>query len=379
MAMPQSANFAVTACISPRKQSGKILAPVRVSRMVCFAVSLILAISASTVAPSAYGQTTADPTSTQTVAQSQTGDVGGGSAATSAESDDTQNGERSTGSAGLTSQTALSAEQIINILQETPDLVVELKSELADRLEQQGIQIDPTDISDQELYSQISSNANLRASITSVLRARGYVSEDDLQSMGSSVPQETTPNLLSSANPSLLPGGDAAEAGLAASVGRGGGLPGFGGNSDSVNPAQSMRPDRIPRNATENPRSQEKVNASTDSPSVLRRPAPYNLQSMRDLYAQIPSESARLKRFGSDVFTNRDVSAIANGISGLGTPLDVPLGPDYIVGPGDTLTVNIWGGVTQSITRTVDRDGRIFLPEAGSIQLAGLFSRKRRA
>ncbi|MGB6193556.1 MAG: SLBB domain-containing protein [Terracidiphilus sp.] len=48
------------------------------------------------------------------------------------------------------------------------------------------------------------------------------------------------------------------------------------------------------------------------------------------------------------------------------------LGPDYIVGAGDTLTIHLWGGVTQSITRTVDRDGRIFLPEAGSIQLAGL-------
>jgi protein involved in polysaccharide export with SLBB domain len=50
----------------------------------------------------------------------------------------------------------------------------------------------------------------------------------------------------------------------------------------------------------------------------------------------------------------------------------VPLGPDYIVGAGDTLTINLWGGVTQSLTRTVDRDGSIFLPEAGSIQLAGL-------
>ncbi|HEY1579060.1 MAG TPA: SLBB domain-containing protein [Terracidiphilus sp.] len=370
--MSQSASFAVTASISLHKQFSKILAPTRAFWMVCFAVALILAISASTVAPSAYGQVTADPTSTQTAAQSQTGDIGGGSAATSADSDDSADRDSSAGLAGTPPPTALSADQIINILQESPDLVVELKSELADRLEQQGTQIHPNDISDEMLYSQISSNANLRASITSVLRARGYVSGDDLQSMGSRVPQENTPNLLSSASPSLLPGGDATEAGLATSVGRSGGLPSLGGNSDSVNPAQSMRPDRIPRNAAENRRSQEKVNASTDSPSVLRRPAPYNLQSMRDLYAQIPTESARLKRFGSDVFTNRDVSAIANGISGPDTPLDVPLGPDYIVGSGDVLTINLWGGVTQSITRTVDRDGRIFLPEAGSIQLVGL-------
>ena len=70
-------------------------------------------------------------------------------------------------------------------------------------MQQQGVQIDPNDISDEMLYSQISSNANLRASITSVLRARGYVSDNDLQSVGSSVPQEDTPNSLSSAGSSL--------------------------------------------------------------------------------------------------------------------------------------------------------------------------------
>ena len=120
----------------------------------------------------------AAPTSTQTAAQSQTDDTGSGSAATSADKSTTRgDGDSSTGLAGSTPQTALSADQIINILQQSPDLVVELKSELADRMQQQGMQIDPNDISDQMLYNQISSNANLRASITTVLRARGYVSE----------------------------------------------------------------------------------------------------------------------------------------------------------------------------------------------------------
>lgn len=356
MRMPQSASFAVTASISPRKQSSKILAPTRASRIVCCAVALILTISASTVAPTAYGQATAGPTSTQTAAQSQTGDIGGESAATSAERDDTAGGGRSTGSAGLMSQTALSAERIINILQESPDLVVELKSELADRMQQQGVQVDPNQISDQELYSQISSNANLRASITSVLRARGYISDDDLQSVASPFMQSD----------------GSAEAGLTARTGMSEGSLQFDESAGSESVAQSSRPHRNQQRTLENNRREQETNASTDLPRVLRSPTPYDLQSMRDLYAQIPTESARLKRFGSDVFINRDVSAIANGISGRDTPLDVPLGPDYIVGPGDTLTVNLWGGVTQSITRTVDRDGRILLPEAGSIQLAGL-------
>ena len=48
------------------------------------------------------------------------------------------------------------------------------------------------------------------------------------------------------------------------------------------------------------------------------------------------------------------------------------MGPDYVVGPGDKLTIDLWGGLTQTFQRTVDRDGRILLPDAGAIQVAGL-------
>jgi protein involved in polysaccharide export with SLBB domain len=370
--MPRSASFAITANISSNQQPCRILSSARVPRMGCFVAAWILAISTSTVALPVYGQANAGPASTQIVAQSQPGDTVSGSAATSADSDGSNDGERSTGFADLRPQTALSADQIINILQESPDLVVELKSELADRMQQQGVQVDPNDVSDDMLYSQISSNASLRASITSVLRARGYVSDDDLQSVGSSVSQESTPNLLSSESSSLSRRIDGTDADAAASVGGNGGLPRFGENGDSANPASLLRPGSSRQSTAANRRRQEKANASTDLPRVLQRPAPYDLQSMRELYTQIPTETTRLERFGSEVFVNRDVSAVTIGNSGRNTPLDVPLGPDYIVGTGDTLTIKLWGGVTQSITRTVDRDGRIFLPEAGSIQLAGL-------
>jgi protein involved in polysaccharide export with SLBB domain len=370
--MPPSASFTVVANIDPRQQPRISLGSVRLSRIFCFAAAGILVLLSSIAALPAYGQGMAAATSTQTTAQSQTDDSGSGSAAMSANSNDTEIGDSSTGFVGMAPSTALSADQIINILQESPDLVVELKSELADRMQQQGMQIDPNDISDQMLYRQISSNANLRASITSVLRARGYVSDDDLQSMGSSVPEEDAPRSLSSAHSSLSRGDDAAEAGLAASVGISGGLPRVGEGGGTTSEAPFMRPGGNRQSGAEGLRREEKANASTDPPKVLRRPAPYDLESMRDLYTQIPTETSRLRRFGSDVFVNRDASAVTIGISGRNTPLDVPLGPDYIVGAGDTLTIDLWGGVTQSITRTVGRDGRIFLPEAGSIQLAGL-------
>jgi protein involved in polysaccharide export with SLBB domain len=340
--------------------------------MGCFSATLILAILASIAALPAYGQATGNPAATQATAQFQTDGAGGGPTATSAALADAEEGGRSTGFTGLTSQTTLSAGQIIHILQESPDLVVDLKSGLADRMRQQGVQIDPNQISDQDLYNQIASNANLRASITSVLRARGYISDSDLESVGASGPQEGIPNLSSADKSSLLQHNDVTEEDAAAIAGKSGELPRSGAVGNAANPAPLNRLGVSRLGIAENQRRLEKANASTDLPKVLQRPAPYDLQSMRDLYTQIPSEAAELRRFGSDVFINRDISGTAIGVSARETPLDVPLGPDYIVGPGDTLTINLWGGVTQSITRTVDRDGRIFLPEAGSIQLAGL-------
>ena len=52
--------------------------------------------------------------------------------------------------------------------------------------------------------------------------------------------------------------------------------------------------------------------------------------------------------------------------------MDIPIGPDYILGVGDGLIINLWGGVSQSFSRTVDREGKIVLPEAGTIVVAGL-------
>lgn len=372
MPMPQSAISSVVAIVAPSPPPRMGIGSACMSWMLSVAVVSMVALLSSAAALPAHGQGMPSPTSTQTTAEPQAGDIGGESAARPAETDDMGDGQRSTGSAGLTSQTALSAEQIINILQESPDLAVELKSELADRMQQQGIQIEPNQISDQMLYTQISTNANLRASITNVLRARGYISDDDLQSVASSIPPEHTTNLLIPASSLSSQSDGSAEARVAARAGMGEGAASFGENYDSEHATQSLRPHHGQQGNPENNRREQETNASTDLPRVLRSPTPYDLQSMRDLYTQIPTETNLLKRFGSDVFINRDTSAVGIGISGRNTPLDVPLGPDYIVGAGDTLTINLWGGVTQSITRTVDRDGRIFLPEAGSIQLAGL-------
>ena len=51
---------------------------------------------------------------------------------------------------------------------------------------------------------------------------------------------------------------------------------------------------------------------------------------------------------------------------------DVPVTPDYVIGPGDQLRLQIWGQVNQQGTYVVDRTGSIALPQVGTVHVAGL-------
>src|SRR5205807_9566414 len=48
-----------------------------------------------------------------------------------------------------------------------------------------------------------------------------------------------------------------------------------------------------------------------------------------------------------------------------------PVGPEYVVGPGDGLNIDIWGSASGRLQRTVDRQGLLTLPEVGSVQVSG--------
>jgi protein involved in polysaccharide export with SLBB domain len=241
---------------------------------------------------------------------------------------------------------AATSAQIISILEQNPSLREELKTQLSDRLQSQGGEVAPDDITDQMLYSRIASNPPFREKVASFLEAQGYLPLAGVDSNGQDSSEQGALSTSSSAEPS----------------GNSGNL-----TSSTSTPRASGHLYRHRRSL----RAGEQANASTDLPRVLHQHPPYDLQSLRDLYTQIPDSAAALTRFGSDVFVNRNPSVARQAI-GRSTPLDVPVGPDYIVGAGDTLTINLWGGLTRTITRTIGRDGRIFLPDAGSIQLAGL-------
>jgi protein involved in polysaccharide export with SLBB domain len=128
------------------------------------------------------------------------------------------------------------------------------------------------------------------------------------------------------------------------------------GTSSTSTPDQSRYPARQPRYS---------VDLNQDRPQIRQKPNPYaDVPSLYDLYMQVSRRPPMLQEFGMDVFRNGTGNADE-------LPLDLPVGPDYILGPGDGLSIELWGAVSQRLQRVVDRAGLVALPEVGTVHVAG--------
>ncbi len=100
-------------------------------------------------------------------------------------------------------------------------------------------------------------------------------------------------------------------------------------------------------------------------PALTRRPNPYaDVPSLYDLYSQYQRRSPTLERFGQDVFRNG-----TGNVDSL--PMDMPVGPEYVLGPGDGLNIDMFGSVGQRLRRVVSREGQVALPDVGNVQVSG--------
>jgi polysaccharide export outer membrane protein len=129
---------------------------------------------------------------------------------------------------------------------------------------------------------------------------------------------------------------------------------------------RSSRPvsgsDRYPSTRNVNPVGST---SSVEPVRLLRQANPYaSVPSLYDLYVQAAPSNRPVERFGLDVFRKGETNPAY-------LPMDLPVGPSYVVGPGDSLAIDVWGGVSQRLLRTVSREGRIALPEAGPVLVSG--------
>lgn len=96
------------------------------------------------------------------------------------------------------------------------------------------------------------------------------------------------------------------------------------------------------------------------------------LTPLRPAKPQAPSQFQRfvqestgklLPHFGSNLFENPLAYASDSA---------APAPADYVLGPGDEVRIQIWGGVDYAGSQTLDRSGQINLPKIGTIALNGV-------
>lgn len=112
---------------------------------------------------------------------------------------------------------------------------------------------------------------------------------------------------------------------------------------------------------------QEVLNATRNDASLNPDPQQFakDDRAVNEFQSFIQQSSGRrLPIFGADLFKD--------GISTFAPVDNVPVTPDYLLGPGDEIVLKGWGAVDIDFTGVVNRNGAIDLPKVGSVSVAGV-------
>ncbi len=100
---------------------------------------------------------------------------------------------------------------------------------------------------------------------------------------------------------------------------------------------------------------------NTNNPAFAQAP-PEPLTEFQKLVAATTGQVIPI--FGHDLF---------RGVPSTFAPVDqIPVTPDYVVGPGDEVRIRVWGQVNFNADLKVDRSGDIYLPQVGRIHVTGI-------
>jgi len=112
-------------------------------------------------------------------------------------------------------------------------------------------------------------------------------------------------------------------------------MQGAGGDASAVDPIIDMSP---------------RQTVSTPSAVAIQGPA--------------TDEPKKVRPYGYDIFAGSPNSFQPN--------INIPVPPDYLMGPGDTLEILLFGKTNDSFSLEVSRDGTIDFPELGPLVVAGM-------
>lgn len=126
----------------------------------------------------------------------------------------------------------------------------------------------------------------------------------------------------------------------------------------NLNPGTTPTQTQEGRQTTNDRRSTETSDRKETTPVIVQQ-APTEFQRL-----VVASIGNPLPIFGADLFNNvPDTFAPLN---------DIPVGADYVIGPGDELRIQVFGQVNTQGSFTVDRTGNVSFPSVGTLHVAGV-------
>lgn len=100
------------------------------------------------------------------------------------------------------------------------------------------------------------------------------------------------------------------------------------------------------------------------TPTGMLTAAPRQPEETSEIERRAAENGLDVKQFGYSFFYKPPESFL---------PVEaVPVGPNYVIGPEDTIKIIVWGNVQGEYTLTVDRNGQIAVPQVGVIHVSGL-------
>lgn len=255
---------------------------------------------------------------------------------------------------GAVPNSALPGRSIVAALQEDPSFALALKQAVMQQAADEGRIVDAAELTDAALIRLVENDPNVLALANAELAKRSAPVNvpATIDSQIAATRSEQQPGIRetevsTTTSPVVEPVASAVPATN---------VPSENGTSAITSTAKAPNNDAALKPGT---------GAIPEVPLFTSRPHPYvNVPALDELYSQVTNSTVILERFGSSIF--RAGTGNADNL-----PMDMPVGPDYVVGPGDGLNIELWGGISERLQRVVDREGRVALPEVGTVLVAG--------